>query len=47
MKIEDESIDESIVTTNTTDQINLNPISYNDIKIVMWVIAIYKNEKWL
>ena len=22
-------------------------MSYNDIKIVMWVIAIYKNKKWL
>ena len=47
MEVKDENIDKSIVTTNTTDQMNLNPISYDDLKMEMWVIAIYKNEKWL
>ena len=37
----------SIVTTNTVDEMNLNPISYDDVKIGMWVITIYENEKWL
>ena len=37
----------SIVTTNTIDEMNLNPISYDDVKIGMWVITIYENEKWL
>ena len=30
-----------------SNPINLNPISYNDVKIGIWVIAIYENEKWL
>ena len=37
----------SIVTTNTVDEMNLNPISYDDVKKGMWVITIYENEKWL
>ena len=32
MEVEDESIDESIVTTNTIDQMNHSPISYDDVK---------------
>ena len=47
MEVENESIDESIVTTNTADQMNLSPISYDDIKIGKWLITIYENEKWL
>ena len=35
MEIENESIDESTVTTNTTNPMNLNPISFYDIKIGM------------
>ena len=44
IKVEDKN---SIVTTNTVDEMNLNPISYDDVKIGMWVITIYENEKWL
>ena len=36
-----------IVTTNAVDEMHLNPISYDDVKIGMWVITIYENEKWL
>ena len=38
LEVEDESIDQSIFTINTVDQMNLSPISYDDIKIGMWVI---------
>ena len=47
MEVEDKSINQSIVTTNTVDEMNLNPISYDDVKKGMWVITIYENEKWL
>ena len=47
IEVKDESIDESIVTTNTTDQMNLNPTSYDDVKIGMFVITFYEDEKWL
>ena len=36
MEVENESIDESIVPTNTADQMNLSPISYDDVKIGTW-----------
>ena len=47
MEVEYESTDESIATTNITYPMNLYPISYDDVKIGMWVINIYENEKWL
>ena len=47
MEVEDESIDQSVVTTNTVNQMNLNPISYDDVKIGIWVITFYENKKWL
>ena len=47
MEVENESIDESVVPTNTADQMNLSPISYDDVKIATRVITIYENEKWL
>ena len=39
LEVEDESIDQSIFTINTVDQMNLSPISYDDIKIGMRVIT--------
>ena len=44
MEVQDESIHQSIVTINTVDQMNLNPICYDDVKIGMWVITIYENK---
>ena len=44
MEVQDENIHQSIVTINTVDQMNLNPISYDDVKIEMWVITIYENK---
>ena len=44
MEVQDESIHQSIVTINIVDQMNLNPISYDDVKIGMWVINIYENK---